>query len=230
MPETSLRFAVRNSAGDRAATWKMWNRKGRGKNDVYLACRSLGGSMKASLHDSGSWHVGFLRDFVESEIPDDDPKHEDPYIDRWPRPKDIAPGVTLAYRIVVPTVAVNIPITEQLPASIEWIPAAPEGRAVEIDIVFTAAGTKVTSWPGRNAMKSQLVGKLELDNGDTVWVVHRITEVPPLPSGRGRITQFKSSPDVDITDTHLRAIVFGKSDDDSRMMIECLVRPEQEAS
>jgi len=196
---------------------------------VYLACRSLGGKLKASLHDSGSWHIGFLRTFVENEVADGDPKRENPYIDRWPRPNAIAPGVTVAYRIVVPTVAVNIPITDVLPANIEWIPAAPKGKAVEIDVVFTGPSTKVSNWPGRNAMKTQLVGQLPLENGETVWIVHHITDVPPLPTPTGRVTRFKSGQDIDLTDSNVRAIVFGRSDDGSRFMIECLVRADCEA-
>ena len=103
MPQQSLRFSVRDQDGNRAATWKLLTHTGSGKHDVYLTCRSLGGALKSSLHQSGSWHIGFIRDFLEKNLEDGHPKRNDPYIDRWARPTETGPGVTLAYRIVVPT-------------------------------------------------------------------------------------------------------------------------------
>ncbi|MDY0169569.1 MAG: hypothetical protein RBS80_23710 [Thermoguttaceae bacterium] len=230
MPEKSIRFGVRDTRGRRAATWKIWTRTGSGKSDVYLACRSLGGTLKASMHDSGSWHIGFLRAFVEMELPEEDPKRENPYIERWPRPGELAPGLTLAYRIVVPTVAVNIPISDPLPASIKSIPAAAKGKAVEIDVVFTAPGTKVSNWPGRNAMKTELVGQFVLENGETVWIVHHVIDVPPLPTATGNLRHFKSGENIELAGPNVRGIVFGSSDDGSRFMIECLIQRNREAS
>ncbi len=224
MPEQSIRFAVRNASGHRAATWKVWTRAGGGKHDVYLACRSLGGTLKASLHDSGSWHIGFLRGFVDEEFDDADPRREKPYIDRWPRPRETAPGVTLAYRIVVPTASVTVPIVDSLPVSIVWIPAAPMGKAVEIDLVFTAQNSRVTNWPGRNAMRTELVGKLSLEDGETLWVVRHVVDVPDLPMRKGAVTWFRSGRDIGIADGNTRAIIFGSSDDGSRFMADCAVQ------
>ena len=224
MPKQSLRFSVRDENSNRAVTWKLLTQTGSGKHDVYLTCRSLGGKLKASLHQSGSWHVGFIRDFLNENVDDGHPKREDPYIDRWPRPTEIAPGVTLAYRIVVPTSGVNIPITHNLPKSIIWIPAAPDGKAVEIDVVFTHPDTVVSSWPGRNTMQTELVGTLVLENQEGVWVVHRVVDVPAfnLPSGSNPLW-FKSGRDVNLADGNIRAILFGNSDDGSRFMVDCAV-------
>jgi len=225
MPKQSLRFSVRDENGNCAVTWKLLTQTGNDKHDVYLTCRSLGGKFKASLHQSGSWHVGFVRDFLNENLDRCHPKREDPYIDRWPRPTELAPGVTLAYRIVIPTSGVNIPITNSLPKSITWIPAAPKGKAVEIDVVFTRPGTVVSNWPGRNSMQTELVGKLVLENREIVWVVHRVVDVPAfnLPSG-GNPTWFKSGRDVNLADGNIRAILFGNADDGSRFVVDCAVK------
>jgi hypothetical protein len=224
MPQQSLRFSVCDENGNRAVTWKLLTQTGSGKHDVYLTCRPLGGKFKASLHQSGSWHVGFVRDFLNKNLDHSHPKREDPYIDRWPRPTEIAPGVTLAYRIVVPTSGVNIPITNKLPKSIIWIPAAPNGKAVEIDVVFTRPDTIVSNWPGRNSMQTELVGKLVLENQEIVWVVHHVVDVPAfnLPAS-GNPTWFKSGRDVNLADGNIRAILFGNADDGSRFMVDCAV-------
>lgn len=224
MSKQALRFSVRDANGNRAATWKLLTQTGGGKHDVYLSCRSLGGKLKASLHESGSWHVGFVRDFLSENLDDGHAKLEDPYIDRWPRPTEIGPGVTLAYRIVVPTSAVNISINDSLPESILWVQAAPDGKAIEIDVIFTGADTVVSNWPGRNSMRTELVGKLVLENQETVWVVHRVVDVPAfnLPSASNP-TWFKSGRDVNLADGHIRAILFGNCDDGSRFMVDCAV-------
>lgn len=221
MPEQSLRFGVRNASGNRASTWKVWTRRGVGKHDVYLTCRSLGGKLKASLHGSGSWHIGFIRAFLDDNLEDSHPKRQDPYIERWPRPAPLAPGVTLAYRIVVPTSGVNVPITDSLSSRIVWIQVAPEGMAIEIDVVFDAHDTVVGHWPGRRSMNTDFVGNLSLENGETVWVVSRIVDVPELRSLSGKLTRFKSGRDVDLAGANIRAIIFGNHEDGSRFMVDC---------
>lgn len=222
MTEQSLRFVVSDDE-HRAASWKIWTRSGQGKHDVYLACRSLGCILKASLHESDSWHVGFLRSFLSQELDADHPKQADPYIERWPRPPEIGPGVTLAYRILVPTSAVNIPISDSLPDSTIRILAAPKGKAVEIAVIFTAPDTKITDWPTRQSMNTELVGKLDLENAETVWVVHRTDDVPPLPAETRNATWFKSGREVGMSEDNIRGIIFGSHEDGSRFMIECAV-------
>ncbi|MEQ8765160.1 MAG: hypothetical protein RL885_14600 [Planctomycetota bacterium] len=230
MPEKSIRFAVRNKKAHRAATWKLVTRTGRGKNDVYLLCRSLGGALKASLHESGRWHVGFLRGFVDENFEDGHPKHNDPYIEKWPQPSATEPGVTLAYRVLVPSSGVRIPITDDLPASIGWIPAAPKGKATEILIILTRKGTKVTDWPTPTGMGTELVGQMDLDNGDTAWVVHHVVDVPDLRLPSGTPSWFKGCSREDLSGGNLRAVLFGNADDGSRFMVDCAVETSDAAT
>lgn len=230
MPEQSLRFSVRDEDGNRAATWKLFTTMGRGKQDVYLVCRSLGSALKASLHESGSWHIGFDRGYVEENLAADDLKREDPCLDRWPRPTEINPGVTLAYRIVVPTSGVTMPIDEMLPESIIWIPAAPTGKAVELDVLFTKPDAVISSWPGCGSMGTELVGSFTLDNGETVWVVHHVVDIPGfiLPS-TGKMTWFKGKGAEDLSGGSVRAILFYDAVGGSRFMVDCAVHGGEQA-
>jgi hypothetical protein len=96
-----IRFGVRALSGHRAATWRVWN-PGALKNDVYLACRTLRGELKASLHQSGEWHISYSKRFYETGFTEESGKPPSRFTDIWPRPKDFAPGMTLAFRVVVP--------------------------------------------------------------------------------------------------------------------------------
>src|SRR4051812_36013150 len=98
MREHSLRFAVTDNNGRRGATWKIWTPKH--KADIYLVCRELKGAIKTSLHESGSWHSGYTDDALGKYFEDEKILEQKKYIDIWPRPKEIAEGVTLAFRIV----------------------------------------------------------------------------------------------------------------------------------
>ena len=207
----------------RAAMWGVVTKVGSGKSDVYLFCRSLGGALKASLHESGSWHLGFLRDFAEESFDVDHPRRKDPYIEIWPRPSAIAGGLVLAYRILVPSSGVSVPITGEEPSSIIWLPAAPNGKATEVLIILASKAAKITSWPGATSMGTQLAGRMGLDNGDTAWVVHHVVDVPEVQLPTGSTSWFQGKSKDDLAGASLRAVVFGSSADGSRIMIDTAV-------
>jgi hypothetical protein len=124
---TTLRFSVQNPAGQRAATWKC--SAPNTTDDVYLACREVDGTFKVSLHQSGEWNIAFTPSFYDRAVRDEDTTARGRFLDQWTRPAPIAPGVTLALRIVTPWSSVITPIT---PARrLVTIPAPTEGHAVE---------------------------------------------------------------------------------------------------
>jgi hypothetical protein len=225
MADRVLRFAVGDAEGAHAATWRVWSPSGRGKSDVYLACRSLGGALKTSLHESGSWHVGFIRDYVEANLNPGDPWRDDPYLDQWPRPLEISRGVTLGYQIVVLPSAVAEPSERVSVSSIMWIPAPSPESAVEISLLLTSANAVVRGWPGIDSMGTQLVGSYALDNGETLWVVHRMMDTPPIGLvGGGTAHWFRSKGPDDLRGSNVGALVFGDAEDGRRVIVECGVR------
>jgi len=89
----------------------------------------------------------------------------------WARPEEIFPGVTLACRIIVPHSEVTARAgTPAQPQSIVWIPRPPQGSVVEFQAWLTKPETVVTNWPGYRSRGTQLIGKIHLLNGETVWV------------------------------------------------------------
>ena len=226
MPQAAIRFGVRDQCGFRSGTWKCWTMTGTGKSDVYLVSRGLGRAFKASMHESGKWHVAYDKDFLECLI---EPQYdgiesrfvENRLIDRWLRPTPIGPGVTLAYRILIPASAVNLPMSDGIPSSILWVKAPPLATAVEISLVITDQGTVVSDWPGSRSMNTQLVGSFGLEDNATLWIVYRVVEMPQFGTLRGKATKFKSGRGIDLGGPGIRAILFGKASDGSRFMVEC---------
>jgi hypothetical protein len=150
MSEQAVRFAVRAADGRKSATWKCWT-PGAPKHDVYLACRALKGELKVSLHQSGAWHIAFTPQTFAGGFADASNRPDSRFMDSWPRPKEIAPGVRLAFRVSIPWFSATILNTEPDSAVI-WLPPAPEGQTVEVAVVITAPECQVLGWPGKDSM------------------------------------------------------------------------------
>ena len=151
MPEQLIRFCVPDGKGLRAATWRCWTPAG--KEDVYLACRELKGAMKASLHQSGSWHLAYDPGFFETSMRQEDRTNKGRFIDKWQTPAHLAPGVLLAFRIVTPCGAV---FTSQPETSgIFSAPKPAEGRAIEFDLFLVEPMIVLSGWPGKERMKTE---------------------------------------------------------------------------
>lgn len=215
-----MRFGIADGSGRRASTWKCWTQTTAGKpeEDVYLLCRSLGGALKASLHQSGEWHIAYSREFF-ADNPDafaDRPSGR--FIDKW-RPSEIAPGVILAFRIITPFSAVNTPIGS-MKKYVVWIPAPPPDSAIEIDIFIMSAHTLVSSWPGKNSMNTKLIDSMLLDSGETIWVVYRVIDCPNFGNLKGTARYFKGRSKDDLRGKELRIIAFKREQDGSRTILD----------
>jgi hypothetical protein len=221
MREQFIRFGITDNYGHRAATWKIWTPNS--KSDIYLSCRELGGVLKASLHQSGSWHFGYnnsLDTYFESEEAFDKCK----YIEIWPRPKPIAEGITLAFRIVTPHASVNTPMEPNM-KDIKWVSNCSVTLATEIDIIITSYEHGQDNWPGKNNMATKFIGSYKLNNTETLWVVSWEIPVPDLSSLSGNKFQFfKGKSIADLKSTNLKAIIFADQADGSRTLIDCAVK------
>lgn len=228
MPKKALRFGISDGAGNRAATWKLWAHDSAKRSEVYLACRALGGELKASLHASGEWHVGYSQETFEAKVKPVAPEKVGRFIQRWPRPVAISPGITLAFRIVTPSSAVSERIrAPEKAADIVWLPNAPGGKATEIDVFFVASLPPQRDWPGKRSMGTALVGSCPLRSGETVWAVYWVIDMPKIPlpaAGAGRY--FKGRSRADIVSGRTRALIFGNQPDGSRVIYDCVVEVE----
>lgn len=225
MPQRSLRFGIHDGAGNRASTWKIWTEVGGGNSEIYLTNRSLGGTLKASLHQSGNWHIAYSQKTFEEQVKGAIPKFKDRFVEKWPRPQEIARGITLAFRIVTPYSAVINSKNTGKYGKVKWIDNAPEPRATEIDVIITEPSGKVSGWPGKRSMGTSLIGSIQLENGETVWVVHWIIDMPDLSKvEKGIVRFFKGKSSKDLKSEGLRALVFGTEPDGSRVIYDCAIQ------
>ncbi len=225
MAQWSIRFGITDGKGLRAATWKLWTETSGNNSEVYLACRSLGSTLKASLHQSGNWHVAYSHKAFKENVEGAIPKFKDRFIGKWPRPPEIAEGITLAFRIVTPYSAITIPLTTGKYKGIKWLLNAPASKATEIDILITKTTVSLTGWPGKSSMGTSLIDSFKLNNGDTVWAVYWIIDMPDLSKVASRSGHFyKGKTREDLQSDGLRALVFGTEQDGSRVIYDCAVQ------
>jgi hypothetical protein len=211
VPEQTIRFAV-SSTDQRAATWKCWNFSN--SSDVYLACRELGGALKVSLHESGTWRLAYLEDFFQESMPD---KADDRLIMRWPKPPEIAPGYIIAVQIYTPRSSVNTPLEN---SSFEFIPAPSEGACVEISILLLTGKATQNSCPGHTRMGTRPIGSMRLPNGDAVSIVYRECQMPDVSFGPVNAHLFRGATTEGLKDANLRMLVFGDRADGCRFIVD----------
>jgi hypothetical protein len=167
-----LRFAVGSPAGPRSRTWRLW--VPRRKSDVYVSSRRLGNSVKVSLHEPGPARFALTSEFMRKGSWKA-PEGRDPRLAaEWDRPRPKPPN-----RIARP-LAIVVPWDEVLEREVEetgdviWTPPPPDGTCVHFDIVYTPAGVTVIGHPGARSMGTELVGKVELENGEYVFVTSKV--------------------------------------------------------
>lgn len=226
MSQKSIRFGIGNNESLHSATWKLWTETSGGNSEVYLACRSLGGELKASMHQSGNWHIAFSEGTYQKKVAGAVPSLDSRFTDRWPQPPDIAEGVTLSFRIVTPATAVSSDTKVKNPNKLVWIPTPIEKKAIEVYVIITTPQAKISEWPGKDSMGTDLIGSFKLNNGNTVWAVSKVIESPnfsQLVKGTGHLFKGKTKSDLKNTD-NIRGLVFGDNPDGSRVIYDVDVR------
>jgi hypothetical protein len=228
MTQKSLRFGIQDENGQRAATWKLWTETSGDNSEVYLTCRALGGVLKSSLHQSGNWHTAYSPIAFEKLLKGQVTETQNRFIQKWPKPKEIASGITLAFRIVTPWSAVSNSIEAGNHSKVKWLENAPEGKATEIDILYSKPTTIITDWPGKSSMGTRLIGNIPLNNGETVWAVCWIVDMPNFESWPKKLDMnyFNGCGKEDLKEDGLRMLVFGSEPDGSRTMFDFAVLKE----
>jgi hypothetical protein len=195
MPEYNqvLRFAVGSAIGPRSRTWRLWVRKR--KSDVYIASRRLADSVKVSLHEPGPSRFALTREWVERTGFNAPAGRDQRLAVEWVRPHPRPPRqVARPFSIIVPYDEVfdrGVPETEQ----VVFIPPPPEGTCIHFDVVYTSAGATVTGHPGARSMSTGLVGAVQLENGDRVFVTWLVR--PMEEAIRRHIVRLRSARIVD---------------------------------
>jgi hypothetical protein len=112
--------------------------------------------MHVSLHESGLWHI----------------KVNGQRVVQWLRPSEFHPGFTRAVMASQPTVVAVHPTpapagTVIVPLTVD--PADP--LPMQFNVFIERPGADLASWPGKNAMGTDLVGRLPLATGAGTCVI-----------------------------------------------------------
>lgn len=163
-----LRFAVGSPTGPRSRTWRLWVPKQ--KSDVYLSERSLGKSVKVSLHEPGPSRFALTSEWVRGTGFQAPEGRDRRLAVEWERPRARPPRqVARPFSIVVPYDEVLIrgrPETGQ----VVWVTPPAQNTCIHFDIIYAPAGAVITGHPGARSMGTKLVGEVNLQNGERVFV------------------------------------------------------------
>ena len=163
-----LRFAVGSATGLRSRTWRLWVPNG--KSDVYISGRSLGSSVKVSLHEPGPSRFALSAEWVRRTGFQAPEGRDRRLAVEWNRPRPQPPRqASRPFSIIVPFDEVldrGRPET----GNVVWVPSPPEGTSVHFDIVYIPEGALVTSHPGARSMGTGFVGEVQLENKQRVFV------------------------------------------------------------
>jgi hypothetical protein len=188
-----LRFAVSSTIGPRSRTWRLW--VPRRKSDVYISGRSLGDSVKVSLHEPGPSCFALTTEWVR-RTGFQAPEGRDLRLAvEWEPPRPRPPRqIARPFSIIVPCDEVldrGMPETGQ----VVWVPPPPENTCIHFDLVHTPVGAVVTGHPGARSMGTGLVGEVQLENKERVFVTWLIR--PMEEATRRHVVQLRSARIVD---------------------------------
>jgi hypothetical protein len=99
-------------------------------------------------------------------------------VHEWSKPAELTPGYTRALAIVQP-VAVAM-VAFPAPAGAHLLNLPGDADPTQFDLWIERPGANLQSWPGKNADRTQLVGRIPLASGaGTCCVVSRQVQLTP---------------------------------------------------
>lgn len=162
---TTIRFTVGTDFGPRSGVWRIWSTN----DEIYIAMRSIAGTMKTSLHSSGRYRHAFTGPGAAKNRPGGDRA-----LVKWPEPGDFQEGAKLLFEIVVPTDELTMPATEPTPeekAKIKLVEPAPADELTVISVIVTRPGLEVAEHPRPASGASGLIASWAMRSRGTLWVV-----------------------------------------------------------
>jgi hypothetical protein len=168
-PGGTIRCAV-GEPGRRSGVWRVWANKK--TSDVYIAIRTLAGTQKWSLHESGDWRHQWTREFADDQFP----ASTNRIIDQWQQPPALGDsGWTKGLSIWVRHEdVVAFDGDDETGDKVTWLPVPPEGYAVGMHVVIASPDLGFTSTGG-----GVLIDAFSIADKRVVMVVrslHKVTE------------------------------------------------------
>jgi hypothetical protein len=212
--DQKVRFAVGAPDGPQSAVWLVFTR--RGKSDVYVANRHIGGSLKVSLHQSGLWRLAYTQEYAAT-LKAPGTGTDDRVQEQWTRPAEQRPGWTHAMSIIVPVADLWEPEPRlDLPPGIKWRHAPAPGMESHFALMLERASGYVDRRPAGDAL-----AVLPLPNGENLWVI--AADVISTQESLRVHEQSRANLRARVAgawDYGSRALIFGDRPDGARVIID----------
>jgi hypothetical protein len=223
-----FRFAVGDPDKLRSTVWRLWTNDAdylkNAKSDVYLQSRMMGADTKVSLHQSGQWQWSLTQEYLAKK----NSKGEilpSRHLVKWRRPAPLAPGLTYAFTIIIPSSELRVVQTNEKDLStINWIQSPSSDSAIEFDLIL-ADETAQRIYESKPAIDLvTLISSKRLANGETLSLFYRTARVIPenlelLRESKERVKSQTNSK-VNFDNPQLRGVLFLERVDGVRGLIE----------
>lgn len=226
---TVKRFGVRSEDGRHSSIWSIWadhpSRGGKAKNDVYLSSRTLAGTLKVSLHQSGDWRIAFTSEYAKSQIESGIWPEQARRLDQWQRPAFKNNGILKALSILVPSSDLeDYPQNISNSKPVSWITTSAVGTTIEFWVIFSKVAYELGNWPYKSKLGTKCLDSFPLANGEIVWIVYG-----DINTGKHLMENIRmwknqvrdSNKDKDLAHKKgLRLMMLGTADDGTRLLVE----------
>jgi len=172
-----VRFAVGGPGEPRSSVWRLWRHTNVAKSDVFLAPRTLAGSVKISFHQSGEIRDAFTKQF---QLQHAGAGAQGRARVKWQRKTfSTETGAIQLYRVVFPHSELRLrPIEERMDEdSVVWIPPSAKANATFVELIVTRPG--LTALEIHNFVPA-LDGPLAhwmLPNGENFIAIARVSQL-----------------------------------------------------
>jgi hypothetical protein len=215
-PSDGIRWAIGSPTKPRGSTWRFWaNRKG----DFYVSVRSLGGTLKTSLHKDRRCHTAFTKEFEHKLFPG-----KSRFLDKWELADE--PWVA-AVQIVTPFEELECFESPDV-TPMKWIPAPPNGHVTVVTLFVLSPDYKLENgepWPGAHG-GAQPVG-FATTKLRTAFIVHAHNALDEPTNAEIEKYRAKAEPLAKGAPVRPgnRMILFGGDGPGTRFFIELAHRP-----
>lgn len=154
MATKTMRFVV-GTPDLHSLSWTMVVQSDDDGAEIYMMPREISTDYHISLHKSGKWHVRVGAD--EARKLGYEP--EELTGPTWNRPAEIAPGVTLAVRMIVTRAAVSRTHAVKNATRCHFIPPPSDGMSVEISLPsWPKSPPRILGWADEEWVQRSWVG------------------------------------------------------------------------
>lgn len=217
-------FAVGSPERVMSSIWRIWTWPG--KSDVYISEKGAVGSFKVSLHQDGTYRIGFANQFVREHRARGNWNIRDRATDKWIAP-EVRLGIQMPFRLFIPGSELRPPeagwVTKK---PVVWLREVPANFAYEIRLYL--GNTRVRNSITVNSPDGGLGGLWTRPLPDG-WVLVVLAKRGPFPESEQRkieqvrqkaIKAAKILPPALLAGGRLRITAQGVADDGSRYFID----------